>query len=72
MSSLHTHPKIPAPQKKKKKILLAKAGIVKTDTALLSKLATLAYRVGFRSKKISSLMESSDRELALDVLFVER
>ena len=73
LGSMRYYPKIPAPQQqKKKKILLAKAGTVKTDTGLLSKLATLAHRLGFRSDKISSLMESSDRELALDVLLKAR
>lgn len=58
------YPGVPRDSKKKKKNLLAKAGVERADEKVLSELAALADRVGFESNEIQALKQRlSDREI---------
>jgi Protein of unknown function (DUF3723) len=61
------------PVEPKRKIVLAKSTSEKAGQAVLCEFAGLAYRLGFESKEIRSLMQRSfDREIARDALLKAR
>ena len=64
---------MPTDAKKKKKDLLAKAGVERADEEVLSKFAALADRLGFKSPEIRALNQRlSDREIARNALLKAR
>jgi hypothetical protein len=64
---------MPTEPKKKKKDLLAKAGVGTADEKVLSKLAAFADRLGFKSNEIRALKKRSlDREIAYNALLKAR
>ncbi|KAL6242584.1 hypothetical protein RBB50_010230 [Rhinocladiella similis] len=63
---------MPTEARKKRKDLLAKAGVEKADEQVLSEFAALADRLGFKSDEIQALKQrSSDREIARNALLKE-
>jgi hypothetical protein len=71
MFAMRDYPQMPAVPKRKK--LLTKSITGKADEIVLCEFATLAYRLGYKSEPINSLiLRSADREIARSALLKAR